>query len=143
MRFDIVLNNLTGLAWTTGEIAMTTDGTPWRPLVHALDIGKAIRCALDAPREAVHNEVFNVGGNEQNYQVRDIAETVGAASPAARSVRRSRRRQPQLPRQLRQDLRQLPGFTCDWEAERGAAAARVFTSIDLDAETSAAGATPA
>ena len=61
MRFDIVLNNLAGLAWTTGRIAMTSDGTPWRPLVHALDIAQAIRCALDAARELVHNQVFNVG----------------------------------------------------------------------------------
>src|ERR1700736_875703 len=61
MRFDIVLNNLAGLAWTTKRIAMVSDGTPWRPLVHALDIGKAIACALDAPRETVHNQIFNVG----------------------------------------------------------------------------------
>src|SRR5918998_6097672 len=69
-RFDIVLNNLSGLAWTTKKIAMNSDGTPWRPLVHGLDIAKSIYCALEAPREAVHNETFNVGSNEQNYQVR-------------------------------------------------------------------------
>ena len=83
-RFDIVLNNLSGLAWTTKKIAMTSDGTPWRPLVHGLDIAKAIRCALDAPREAVHNEIFNVGSDEQNYQVREIAEIVGDGLPRLR-----------------------------------------------------------
>src|SRR6267154_6636475 len=60
MRFDIVLNNLSGLAWTTHEIRMTSDGTPWRPLIHGLDICQAIVETLKAPREAVHNEVLNV-----------------------------------------------------------------------------------
>ena len=73
MRFDIVLNNLAGLAWTTKEIKMISDGTPWRPLVHVLDICDAVACALDAPREIVHNQVFNVGDNGQNYRVREIA----------------------------------------------------------------------
>ena len=61
MRFDIVLNNLCGLAWTTGKIRMESDGTPWRPLVHASDICQAIACTLDAPRELVHDEMLNVG----------------------------------------------------------------------------------
>lgn len=77
MRFDIVLNNLAGLAWTTGEIAMTSDGTPWRPLVHVLDIGEAMACTLEAPVEAVRGEIFNVGDSRQNYRVREIAEIVG------------------------------------------------------------------
>ena len=84
-RFDIVLNNLAGLAWTTHRIAMTSDGTPWRPLVHGLDIAKAIRAVLDAPRETVHGQVLNVGADANNYTVREIAETVGAAfEPAVR-----------------------------------------------------------
>src|SRR2546423_1718259 len=76
MRFDIVLNNLAGLAWTTKEIKMTSDGTPWRPMVHGLDIARAIIAVLEAPREAVHNEVFNVGETKHNYRVKEIAETV-------------------------------------------------------------------
>src|SRR5438034_2277912 len=76
MRFDIVLNNLAGLAWTTREIKMTSDGTPWRPLVHGLDIARAIIAVLQAPTEAIHNEVFNVGDTSHNYHVRDIAEIV-------------------------------------------------------------------
>ncbi len=83
MRFDIVLNNLSGLAYTTGKIAMTSDGTPWRPLVHGLDIAKAIRCALDAPRELVHNEVFNVGSQR-------------AELPGPRDRRDRRQRLPRL-----------------------------------------------
>src|SRR5262249_12330817 len=59
MRFDIVLNNLAGIAWTCGEIRMISDGTPWRPLVHVADICSAIAEAVEAPREAVHGEIFN------------------------------------------------------------------------------------
>jgi nucleoside-diphosphate-sugar epimerase len=81
MRFDLVLNNLAGLAWTTGEIKMISDGTPWRPLVHVLDICEAVACALEAPREVVHNQIFNVGDTKENYQVRDIAQIVSRAFP--------------------------------------------------------------
>ena len=137
MRFDIVLNNLSGLAWTTRDITMTSDGSPWRPLVHALDIGKAIRCVLQAPREAVHAEVFNVGSDEQNYQVRDIAERVAAAFPGCTT---SFGEAGADNRSYRVDFgkisSQLPGFSCDWDADRGAAQlADVFARIDLDAET--------
>ncbi len=76
MRFDIVLNNLSGLAWTTKEIKMTSDGQPWRPLVHVLDICDAIGCVLDAPREKTHNQIFNVGSTSDNYRVKEIAEIV-------------------------------------------------------------------
>lgn len=81
MRFDIVLNNLVGLACTTGKITMTSDGTPWRPLVHVEDICTAISCALAAPADAVHNEAFNVGCDEENYRILEIAEFVGRAYP--------------------------------------------------------------
>lgn len=137
MRFDIVLNNLSGLAFTTREIAMTSDGSPWRPLVHALDIGKAIRCALGAPRDTVHAQVFNVGSDEQNYQVRDIAERVAAAFPgcttsfgAAGADNRSYRVD------FSKIHAQLPGFSCDWDANRGARQlAEVYSRISLDQET--------
>ena len=137
MRFDIVLNNLSGLAWTTRRIAMTSDGTPWRPLVHALDIGKAIRCALVAPREAVHAEVFNVGSDDQNYQVRDIAERVAKAFPGCTT---SFGEAGADNRSYRVDFSkihaQLPGFSCDWDADRGAAQlAEVFSRISLDEAT--------
>src|SRR5260370_568158 len=73
-RFDVVLNNLAGCAYTTGEIRVTSDGTPWRPLVHVEDICEGILCALEAPREAVSAEAFNVGDDAQNYRVSEIAE---------------------------------------------------------------------
>lgn len=84
MRFDLVLNNLAGLAWTSGEIRMTSDGTPFRPLVHVLDICEAIACSLEAPREVVHNQVFNVGNTKENYQIRDIAEIVANTFPGCK-----------------------------------------------------------
>jgi nucleoside-diphosphate-sugar epimerase len=81
MRFDIVVNNLTGVAWTTKEIKMDSDGTPWRPLVHALDICRAAVCAIEAPRAVIHNQTFNVGDNAENYQVRDVASIIAEALP--------------------------------------------------------------
>mgnify|MGYP006281377059 CR=1 len=81
LRFDIVVNNLCGWAWCAQQIRMTSDGAPWRPLVHVRDICKAIACALDAPREAVHDQAFNVGSTRNNLQIRDIAYRIQAQRP--------------------------------------------------------------
>ena len=136
MRFDIVLNNLAGLAWTEKEIRMTSDGTPWRPLVHGLDIGRAIIAALEAPREAVHNQVFNVGDTEHNYRVRQIAEivaevfvgcqvTFGPPGEDNRSYRVS----------FEKIRKHLPSFNCVWDARRGAQQlCELFKRIDMPSE---------
>lgn len=136
MRFDIVLNNLAGLAWTTKQIKMTSDGTPWRPLVHGLDICKAIACALEAPRDIVHNQIFNVGDTSNNYRVKEIAEIVANTFPGCelsfgdqgadnRSYRVSFEKINTL----------LPGFKCDWNAERGAKQLYdIFSRIDMTPE---------
>jgi nucleoside-diphosphate-sugar epimerase len=136
MRFDIVLNNLSGLAWTEKQIKMTSDGTPWRPLVHALDIAKALYCVLEAPRDIVHNQVFNVGDTANNYQVKQIAEIVadvfkgcelsfGDSGSDNRSYRVS----------FEKINTQLPGFKCDWNAERGAQQLfDIFSQIDMTQE---------
>lgn len=99
LRFDLVVNNLTAWAVATGAVRMLSDGTPWRPLVHVEDVATSVLAALEAPREAVHNEAFNVGRDGENYQVRDVARIVGdevpgcavtfakGASPDARSYR--------------------------------------------------------
>jgi nucleoside-diphosphate-sugar epimerase len=84
MRFDIVVNNLSGHAWTAGEIKLTSDGTPERPLVHVLDICQAFARALDLPREALHNQIINVGDTKQNYRVREIAEVVARTFSGSR-----------------------------------------------------------
>jgi nucleoside-diphosphate-sugar epimerase len=83
-RLDIVVNNLTAVAMTTGEVRLESDGSPWRPLVHVEDISRAFLAALEASRELVHNEAFNVGRPEDNVQVRDIAEMVREAVPGSR-----------------------------------------------------------
>jgi nucleoside-diphosphate-sugar epimerase len=121
MRFDIVLNNLAGYAWTSGEVKVMTDGTPWRPLVHVADIGAAIVECLEAPREAVHNEVFNVGDDAQNYRIREIAEIVAAAFPGSRlSFGGSGGDNRSYRVSFAKIRRHLPGFACRWTAESGA-----------------------
>ncbi len=137
MRFDIVLNNLAGYAWTENEIKVMSDGTPWRPLVHVLDICKAIICTLEAPREIVHNQVFNVGDSRSNYQVKDIAEIVagvftgsklslGNASADNRSYKVS----------FDKIEFGLPGFKTEWNIEEGAKQLRsIFNQIGLDKHT--------
>jgi nucleoside-diphosphate-sugar epimerase len=135
MRFDIVLNNLAGLAWTTRRIAMTSDGSPWRPLVHVMDIYQAVLGCLTAPVEAISGEIFNVGADEQNYRVREIAKIVAGVFPDCttsfgengadnRSYRVS----------FAKIRRHLPDFQCRWDAERGARQLRgVFERIGMDA----------
>lgn len=137
MRFDIVLNNLSGLAWTTRQIKMTSDGTPWRPLVHVSDICDAVACTLDAPREAVHNQVFNVGDSRENYRIRKVAEIVSDTFPGCelslgttdgdnRSYRVS----------FDKINAELPGFACRRNLETGAQQLLgVFSEIDMTGET--------
>lgn len=83
LRADIVINNLTGYAVTTGEVLLKSDGSPWRPLVHIEDIARAFIAVLEAPREVVHNQAFNVGSTEENYQIRDLARMVEEVVPAS------------------------------------------------------------
>lgn len=136
MRFDIVLNNLAGLAWTTKEIKMVSDGTPWRPLAHGLDIAKAIACVLCAPREAIHNEIFNVGDTAHNYTIKEIAEIVAEVFPGCQL---SFGKQGSDNRSYRVSFEKiktkLPGFKCDWDARRGAQQLHdVFEQIDMTPE---------
>ncbi|MDH5699077.1 MAG: SDR family oxidoreductase [Nitrospirota bacterium] len=81
IRFDLVINNLTAWAYTTGKILLKSDGTPWRPLVHIEDITQAVVCALKADREVIHNLAVNVGSNEENHQMRDLAQFVKEVVP--------------------------------------------------------------
>jgi nucleoside-diphosphate-sugar epimerase len=85
LRADVVVNNLVGYAHTTGQILIQSDGTPWRPLVHVEDISGALLAVLNAPRELVHNEAFNVGATAENYRIRDLAEIVENVVPGARA----------------------------------------------------------
>lgn len=81
LRFDLVVNNLTAWAYTTKQVYLKSDGTPWRPVVHIEDIAHAYIAALHAPREAIHNQAFNVGTTTENYQIRDLAEIVRDVVP--------------------------------------------------------------
>ena len=136
MRFDLVLNNLSGLAWTTHEIKMTSDGTPWRPLVHIKDISLAIACALEAPRAAVHGQIFNVGDNAANYQVRDIAEVVaGVFKGCVLSFGRSDADNRSYRVTFDKIRQHLPAFACAHTARTGALELREgFERIGLTRE---------
>ncbi len=137
MRFDIVINNLSGLAWTAGRIAMTSDGTPWRPVVHVEDICGAIICALKAPRQTIHQQVFNVGSTQANFRIHEIAAIVADVFPGCtleigppggdnRSYRVN----------CDKILDGLPGFSCQWTPERGARQLlSVFETIAMSKDT--------
>ncbi|MBW1712356.1 MAG: NAD-dependent epimerase/dehydratase family protein [Deltaproteobacteria bacterium] len=121
MRFDLVLNNLMAWAQTTGTIKVLSDGTPWRPLVHIEDISRAALAAVEAPSETVHDQAFNIGRNEANYQVVDIAQAVAQTVPGSKLVITGQTSGD--PRSYRVDftkaLTGLPGFEPQWTLERG------------------------
>lgn len=122
LRFDLVLNNLVAWAYTTGQVYLKSDGTPWRPIVHIEDISRAFLVTLEAPRELVHNEAFNVGRNEDNYRISELAEIVADvvpncrieyapdASPDKRCYRVDCSKLPNV----------LPNFKPQWNARKGA-----------------------
>lgn len=121
LRLDLVLNDLVAGAVVTGCVRVLSDGTPWRPLVHVEDIARAFVAVLAAPREAVHNQVFNVGATRENYRVRDLAEIVREAVPGVR-VEYAPGGGPDS-RSYRVDCgkmaRLVPDFTPCWTAARG------------------------
>lgn len=132
-RFDIVLNNLCGLAHCTGEIRMTSDGMPWRPIVHVRDISAAIVSALRAEPESIAGEAFNVGRDDGNYRIREIAEIVGQAFPKARITFGSDGGDTRSYRvSFAKIRRHMPDFECTWDAQRGAQElAALFSRINL------------
>ena len=137
MRFDIVLNDLCALAWTRKKIAMISDGSPWRPIVHIEDICEAMCCALEAPAEAVNGEVFNVGASQENYRIREIAQIIAEVFPGCevsmgppsgdnRSYRVS----------FEKIAARLPAYKTRWTARLGAEELRrLFARIEMSPET--------
>jgi len=121
LRVDLVVNNLVGFAYTTGEVLIASDGTPWRPLVHVEDICRAFLTILEAPRERVHNQAFNIGRTEENYQIRDLAAMVEEVVPGSR-VKYAEGGGPDL-RCYRVNCdkiaRTLPEFRPQWTVRRG------------------------
>jgi len=122
LRLDIVLNDLVASAFTTGRVYIKSDGTPWRPIVHVRDIVGAALAILEAPRQAVHNQTFNVGRTEENYRIRDLATIVAETVPGSRIEyapdggpdRRCYRINFDKIRRL------VPGFQPKWTARQGA-----------------------
>jgi len=123
LRLDVVLNNLVGWALTTGKVRILSDGTPWRPIVHIEDIGRAAAAMLEAPVEAVHAQAFNVGAQTDNYQVRDLAEIVRETVPGSETEYGDNADPDQ--RSYRVDFgklaRALPELRLAWNARLGAA----------------------
>lgn len=122
LRADVVLNNLVCWAFTTGKIRILSDGTPWRPIVHIADIASACLALLEAPRQVIHNQAFNIGVNGENYQVRDLAMIVQETVPGC-AIEYAGQTGPD-PRNYRVDFsklaRMVPGFKSCWNASKGA-----------------------
>jgi nucleoside-diphosphate-sugar epimerase len=137
LRFDLVVNNLTGYAVTTGEVAIQSDGTPWRPLVHVEDVCQAFEAVLNAPAALVRDQAFNVGRNEDNIQVRDIASIVEEVVPDSRITYAGGT--PVDSRCYRVDCSKLPNtlpdFQPQWTLRKGVESlyrAYVETGVTLD-----------
>lgn len=83
LRGDLVVNNLTGFAVTTGQVFLKSDGTSWRPLIHVEDIARAFLALMDAPRDLIHCEAFNIGSTSENYRIKDVADIVAGVVPGS------------------------------------------------------------
>jgi nucleoside-diphosphate-sugar epimerase len=137
LRLDIALNDLVAGAYTSGRVYIKSDGTPWRPIVHIRDIIGAMIAVLDAPREVVHNQVFNVGQTSENYRISEIADIVGQTVPGCRIEyapdggpdKRCYRVSCDKIRRL------LPGFQPQWNARKGAQELfEAYRAVGLTAE---------
>ena len=137
MRFDIVINDLCALAWTTKRIAMVSDGSPWRPVVHVEDICEAIYRSLVAPESAVRGKIFNVGQNSDNYRIRELAQIIAeefpgcevSMGPPSGDTRSYRVNFDRI-------HTELPGFKCSFTARDGARQLRaLFERIEMQPET--------
>jgi nucleoside-diphosphate-sugar epimerase len=122
LRFDIVLNNLVAWAFTSGKVFLKSDGSPWRPIVHIEDISRAFLTVLTAKRELVHNQAFNVGKDDQNFRIREIAQIVKETVPGC-EIAFAADAGPDK-RNYRADFskiaRVLPAFQPKWDARKGA-----------------------
>jgi len=122
LRFDVVLNNLVAWAFTSGKVLLRSDGSPWRPIVHIEDISRAFLAVLSVPAERVGGQAFNIGRNDQNYRIREIAEIVKETVPGC-EIAFADDAGPDK-RNYRADFskvaRQLPEFQPQWDARKGA-----------------------
>jgi nucleoside-diphosphate-sugar epimerase len=137
IRFDIVINDLCALAWITKRIAMTSDGTPWRPVTHIDDICHAMECALVADPARVNGQIFNVGAESENYRIREIAEIVGSVFPGCEvTVGTSAGDTRSYRVSFKKISEGLPGFRAQWNARRGAEQLyELFKRIEMSKDT--------
>jgi len=122
LRLDIVLNDLVAAAYTTGRVYIRSDGTPWRPIVHIRDIVGAALAVLEAPREAVHNQTFNVGQTGENYRIRELATIVAETVPGSHVEYAPEGGPDRRCYRINCDKirRMVPGFQPQWTARKGA-----------------------
>jgi len=121
LRLDIVVNNLVAWAFTTGQVRLASDGSAWRPLVHVDDVSRAFLAALEAPRELVHGQAFNVGDTTQNYRIRDVAEIVAEVVPGSQvQFAEGASADSRNYRVSCEKLAQALGFRTTWDVRRGA-----------------------
>jgi nucleoside-diphosphate-sugar epimerase len=122
MRFDTVLNNLMGNAFTTGEVVIHSDGAPWRPVVHVHDVARAFQAVLEAPRDLVHNQAFNTGADDLNHQIRELGQIVAETLPGCKLsiVPRAGADQRTYKADFSKFRRTFPNFRFLWTARDGA-----------------------
>jgi nucleoside-diphosphate-sugar epimerase len=138
MRFDTVFNDLMGLATTTGKVIVYSDGKPWRPVIHVKDVARAFLAVLTASADKVHNQAFNVGSNDLNYRVLQLAEI--AQKTVRGCVLQVKAQASADQRTYRADFTKFkstfPNFEFDWTPEKGAHELyTAFRSIQLDQAT--------
>lgn len=143
LRFDLVLNNLTAWAYTTGTVLLKSDGTPWRPIVHIEDMSRAFLAVLEAPRDKIHNEAFNVGRSTENYQIRDMASIVAETVPGSQVEYAANAKDAKKDFNVGADKRDyrvncdkiattLPNFQPQWTARKGAQELyEAYKAVDL------------
>lgn len=136
MRFDIVINDLSALAWTTRRIDMTSDGSPWRPVVHVEDMCEAVYRSLVAPDKPVHGRIFNVGQNSENFRIREIAQLIAEEFPGCEVTTGPSGGDNRSYRvNFDRIHRELPGFKCRYTARDGARQLhQLFERIQLTPE---------
>lgn len=134
MRFDLVVNDLAASAYVNKLIKMSSDGTPWRPFVHILDVAQAVVLTLRSERNNIHNALFNVGSNDNNYQVRQVAEIIASVFPGCATEFGTSSGDKRNYRVSFDHIKQvLPGFACGWNVKKGAEELReVFEKINFN-----------
>ena len=137
LRFDLAVNNLTGVAWTSKEIKMESDGSPWRPFVHVLDVAFAAACVVEAPKKTIHNQIFNVGDSTANYQIKDIADAISQVFPGcAISLGKNGGDKRNYRVNFDKINTLLPGFTCKKNVLDGVKELlQMFKRVGLEKET--------